>query len=97
MSYIRVPLSLRDVEELPHARGIDVSYESVRFWQRRFRSINRTGNPDKANGRCGVSAECEVCKNFAAVHASGPNPLNLQCSLYSRDDVKVNRVAALAE
>ncbi|MEX0303484.1 MAG: IS6 family transposase, partial [Leisingera sp.] len=36
MMYIRFPLSLRDVEDLLHERGIDVSYESVRFWWQRF-------------------------------------------------------------
>ena len=30
--YVRFPLSLRNVEDLLHERGIDVSHESVRFW-----------------------------------------------------------------
>ena len=34
--YVRFPLSLRNVEDLLHERGIDVSYETVRFWWRRF-------------------------------------------------------------
>ncbi|WP_420328316.1 IS6 family transposase [Mameliella sp.] len=36
MLYIRFPLSLRNVEDLLHERGIDVSHETVRFWWRRF-------------------------------------------------------------
>jgi putative transposase len=36
MLYVRFPLSLRSVEDLLHERGIDVSYESVRFWWLRF-------------------------------------------------------------
>ena len=36
MMYIRFLLSLRNVEDLLHERGIDVSYESVRFWWLRF-------------------------------------------------------------
>jgi putative transposase len=36
MMYVRFPLSLRDVEDLLHERGIDVSHESVRFWWNRF-------------------------------------------------------------
>ncbi|MEQ8898521.1 MAG: IS6 family transposase [Roseovarius sp.] len=36
MLYIRFPLSLRNVEDLLHERGIDVSYESVRYWWNRF-------------------------------------------------------------
>ena len=36
MLYVRFPLSLRQVEDLPHERGIDVSYETVRYWWNRF-------------------------------------------------------------
>ncbi len=32
MLYLRFPLSLRNVEDLLHERGIDVSHETVRFW-----------------------------------------------------------------
>jgi len=36
MPYVRFPLSLRNVEDLLHERGIDVSHEAVRFWWHRF-------------------------------------------------------------
>jgi putative transposase len=36
MMYIRFPLSLRNVEDLLHERGIDVTHETVRFWWNRF-------------------------------------------------------------
>ena len=36
MMYVRFPLSLRNVEDLLHERGIEVSHETVRFWWRRF-------------------------------------------------------------
>ncbi len=39
MLYVRFPLSLRNVEDLLHERGIDVSHETVRFWWRRFGPI----------------------------------------------------------
>jgi putative transposase len=56
MMGIRFPLSLRQVEDLLHERGIDVSYESVRAWRNRFgprfaaeirkaRSASRRGLP----------------------------------------------------
>ena len=32
MLYCRFPLSLRNVEDLLHERGIEVSHETVRFW-----------------------------------------------------------------
>ena len=31
MMYIRFPLSLRNVEDLLHERGIDITHETVRF------------------------------------------------------------------
>lgn len=34
--YVRFPLSLRNVEDLLHERGIDISHETVRFWWNRF-------------------------------------------------------------
>ena len=36
MLYIRFPLSLRNVEDLLHERGIEISHETVRFWWNRF-------------------------------------------------------------
>jgi putative transposase len=36
MMYVRYPLSLRNVEDLLHERGIDISYETVRYWWNRF-------------------------------------------------------------
>ena len=38
MLYVRFPLPLRNVEDLLHERGVDVSYESVRYWWHRFGS-----------------------------------------------------------
>ena len=38
LMYVRFPLSLRNVEDLLHERGIDVCHESVRLWVDRFGS-----------------------------------------------------------
>ena len=38
MLYVGFPLSLRNVKDLMHERGVDVSYESVRYWWHRFGS-----------------------------------------------------------
>ena len=43
MFYVRFPLSLRNVEDLLHERGIDVSHESVRYWWQRFGSVFAAG------------------------------------------------------
>ena len=42
MMYIRYPLSLRQVEDLLHERGIDICHETVRFWWNRFGPIFAT-------------------------------------------------------
>ena len=39
MLYVRFPLSLRNVEDLLHERGIDVSHETIRYWWYRFGPI----------------------------------------------------------
>ena len=39
MMYVRFPLFLRHVEDILHERGIDISYETVRFWWNRFGPI----------------------------------------------------------
>ncbi len=36
MMYVRFPLSLRNVDDLLHERGIDICHESVRLWGDRF-------------------------------------------------------------
>ncbi len=36
MMHIRFPLSLRNVEDLPHERGIDICHVTARFWWHRF-------------------------------------------------------------
>src|SRR3954470_16157835 len=51
--YFRFPLSLRMVEEMLAARGIDVSHETVRQWARKFgqdfaNQIRRPGEPAPA-------------------------------------------------
>ncbi len=39
MLYVRFPLSLRNVEDLLHERGIEVSHKTVRYWLNRFGPI----------------------------------------------------------
>ena len=36
MLYVRFALSLRNVEDLLHERGIEISHETVRFWWNGF-------------------------------------------------------------
>ena len=51
--YLRFTLSLRDVEDLLAERGIDVTYETVRCWTRKFgrqfaRNLRRSRFPPTA-------------------------------------------------
>ena len=39
MLYVRFPLSLRNVEDLLHERGIEISHKTIRFWWNRFGPI----------------------------------------------------------
>jgi putative transposase len=39
MMYVRFPLSLRNVEDLLHERGIDITHETVRVWWGRFGQV----------------------------------------------------------
>ena len=36
MMYVKFPLTLRNVEDLLHERGIDLCHETMRFWWNRF-------------------------------------------------------------
>ena len=36
MYYIRYPLSLRQVEDILHERGIDICHETIRYWWNKF-------------------------------------------------------------
>lgn len=39
LMHVRYPLSLRNVEDVLHERGIDLTHETVRFWWNRFGTI----------------------------------------------------------
>ena len=39
MMYVHFPLSLRNVEDLLHERGIDICHETIRYWWNRFGSL----------------------------------------------------------
>ncbi len=39
MMYVRFPLSIRNVEDLLHERGIDICHETARYWWNRFGSL----------------------------------------------------------
>lgn len=39
MYYVRFPLSLRQVEDILHERGIDICHETIRYWWNKFGTL----------------------------------------------------------
>ena len=58
--YFRFPLSLRMVEEMLAARGIDVSHETVRQWARKFGQgfANQIGAGSPVRETSSTSTKC---------------------------------------
>jgi putative transposase len=52
---IRFPRSLRNVEDLLHEHGIEISHESVRFWWNLFARSMRVRSAVGASRTCGRS------------------------------------------
>ena len=52
--YVRFPLSLRQVEDLLHERGMDISYETVRTWWNRFGPMFANEIKKSGQRRCGA-------------------------------------------
>jgi len=75
MLYVRYPLSLRNVEDLLHERGIEISHETVRFWWNRFGPMIAAairGRPvsvmRSSHGRW------HLCEVFVELYAGRPYP-----------------------
>ena len=49
MYYIRYPLSLRQVEDILHERGIDVCHETIRYWWNKFGTLFAKEMKNKPN------------------------------------------------
>ena len=64
MLYVRFPLSLINVEDLLHERGVDVGYDPIRFWWQMFGS--KFARHIKQRGACGVLT-CEWNRHFASL------------------------------
>jgi len=55
MLYVRSPLSLRNVEDMLHERGIEVSHEIIRFWWNRFGQYWPPRFERNASNNCGLT------------------------------------------
>ncbi len=99
MMYIRFPLSLRQVEDLLHERGIEVSdelrQETGRWLNNRAENSHqpfRRGERTMAKFRSPATLQ-----KFVAIHSSIYTHFNLERHLCNRQYFKLNRTHALAE
>jgi putative transposase len=51
MYYVRFPLSLRQVEDILHERGIDICHETIRYWWNKFGALFAKDLKKKSNNR----------------------------------------------
>jgi putative transposase len=51
MYYVRYPLSLRQVEDILHERGIDICHETIRYWWNKFGTLFSKEMKNKSNHR----------------------------------------------
>jgi putative transposase len=49
MCYVRFPLSLRQVEDILHERGIDICHETIRYWWNKFGTLFAKDMKKKSN------------------------------------------------
>ena len=68
MLYVRFPLSLRNVEDLLHVRGIEISHETVRYWWNRFGPMFATEFRGKrVEGCCQRNFACDEAGRSASL------------------------------
>jgi putative transposase len=60
MLYVRFPLSLRNVEDILHERGIDLGYETICFWWNRFEPMFAKETRRKRVQRMDLQRSCHV-------------------------------------
>ena len=70
MMYVNFPLSLRQVEDLLHERGIYICYETVRFWWNRFGPLFAAEIKKKrsAQMRCGPQWRWHMDEVFVRIN-----------------------------
>ena len=90
MTYIRYPLSLRQVEDLLFERGIDICHEMVRIWWNRFDPMfaaeirKRRVQTHSYSAGAGTWTRC-LCASTARHIISGePLITKVKCSKYLR-------------
>jgi putative transposase len=85
MLHIRFSLSLRNVEDLLHERGIEISHETVRYWWNRFgptfTAELRRKRVDRMRGRntgAGTSTRCLRRSTARRITSGGPSIMRVR-------------------
>ena len=109
MMYIRFPLSLRNVEDLLHERGNDITHETVRFWWNRFGPMFASEIRRRRAQRMRAWPQWQWHLDEVFVKINGRthylwrvqssihNHFNLERHFYRHEEFKENRTQALAE
>ena len=71
MMYVRFPLSLRNVEDLLHERGIELSHETIRFWWNRFGPIFAAEIRKKRRVRASSGWRWHLDEMFVKINGEG--------------------------
>ena len=71
---MRFPLSLRNVEDLLHEGGIEVSHDALRFWWNRFGPIFAAELRKKRTGRMRAVPGCRWHLDEVFVKINGERP-----------------------
>ena len=70
MMYVRFPLSLRQVEDLLHERGIEISYETVRAWWSQFGPLFAADIRKKRAGTAKLTPASQLIPPAVPSHAA---------------------------
>jgi len=77
MLYVWFPLSLRNVEDLLHECGVDISHEMMRFWWNRFGPLFAAEIRKKTDSEHSVTLELVMASGRGFCEDQRRNPLPL--------------------
>ena len=98
MYYMRFPLSLRQVEDILHERGVDICHETIRYWWNKFgvlfaKDMKKKSNNPHSNWRWHIDEVFVKIngKNYYLWRAIDHEGIVLDCYVSKRRDKKAAR------